>query len=271
MELIKTTNQLKPVNDYLYDNFVKGFNNFIQGKQVNEITVNEYFNHLKKSEYSPSYQRLAKVALKKAIKGSLPLGYMENEKLDVFFKSIKTDKPEITVNDTQIVNRADIKKLIDNSPEKIGLFVRFMYNTGCRVSEMLNAKIKNCTIDKQAVFIQIMGKGRKQRTLTISLDLFEKIKTVFESKDYLFQNSKSKSGKFSRQYVSREINFYSLRAIRKNLSSHCLRHSRATHLLKDKEPIEAVSKFLGHSNIITTLAIYSHNRIETSRILNTGV
>ncbi|MDH4263687.1 MAG: tyrosine-type recombinase/integrase [Spirochaetia bacterium] len=271
MELIKTANLLKPVNDYLYDNFVKGFNKFIQGKQVTENTVTDYFKFLKKSEYSPAYQKLAKVALKKAVKKTMPLDYMENEKLDVFFKSIKTDKQDLSVSETQVINKADLKKLIASSPERMGLFIRFMYNSGCRVSEMLNVKVKNCTLDKNAVFIQIIGKGRKQRTLTISLDLFDKIKTVFDSKDFLFQNPKSESGKFSRQYVSREINFYSLRAIQKNLSAHCLRHSRATHLLKDKEPIEAVSKFLGHANIITTLAIYSHNRIETNKILNTGV
>jgi len=271
MELVKTTNQLKPVNDSLYDNFINGFNKFVQGKPVSEITVNEYFKFLKKSEYSPSYQRLAKVALKKAIKQTLPLGYMENEKLDVFFKSIKTDRPDLSVKEKQILDKSDLKKLINNSPERIGLFIRFMYNSGCRVSEMLNAKIKNCSIDKDAVFIQIIGKGRKQGTLTISIDLFENIKAVFNSKEYLFQNSKSQSGKFSRQYVSREINFYSLRFIRKNISAHCLRHSRATHLLKDKEPMEAVSKFLRHQNIVTTLAIYSHNKIETRKIINTGV
>ena len=58
----------------------------------------------------------------------------------------------------------------------------------------------------------------------------------------------------------------------KHIRLHDLRHTCATYLLSHNVPIATVSKKLGHSNIYTTLDVYTHSvdsdDIEASNILN---
>lgn len=46
---------------------------------------------------------------------------------------------------------------------------------------------------------------------------------------------------------------------------HWLRHSAATRMLREKVPIEIVSKLLGHASTTTTLQIYGHLTVEDAR------
>jgi integrase len=42
------------------------------------------------------------------------------------------------------------------------------------------------------------------------------------------------------------------------IAIHGLRHTHATMLLADREPVKTVSEHLGHANITFTLAVYGH-------------
>jgi site-specific recombinase XerD len=50
-----------------------------------------------------------------------------------------------------------------------------------------------------------------------------------------------------------------------NFDPHWARHSYATRLLRDKVPIEVVSRLLGHASVTTTLSIYGHLSVEDAR------
>lgn len=51
--------------------------------------------------------------------------------------------------------------------------------------------------------------------------------------------------------------------IRKYVTVHSLRHSRATHLVDNGVDMSLIQKFLGHSNIKTTVDFYLHTSIQT--------
>ena len=42
------------------------------------------------------------------------------------------------------------------------------------------------------------------------------------------------------------------------IAIHDLRHTHATQLLADREPVKTVSERLGHASITVTLAVYGH-------------
>ena len=130
---------------------------------------------------------------------------------------------------------------------------------------MLGAKISNCKNFGNETLIEIIGKGSKERTLRISTNLYNEIKNEFNGKIFLFENPRSKSNKFSRQYVLKL--YLRLKRIQKKpFSPHKLRHSRATNLLKSGETLSGVSALLGHSNKSTTTKFYDHTEIETSNL-----
>ncbi len=100
------------------------------------------------------------------------------------------------------------------------------------------------------------GKGNKQRTVYLPLEVYEKIKWLFRGKIYLFETESKKQ--YDRTNLYHEIR----RQARKHgydVSPHTLRHSKAMYL-KDIKGMSAdmVAKALGHSSLVTTLEAYVH-------------
>lgn len=150
--------------------------------------------------------------------------------------------------------------------------LELLYSTGARVSEVEDLKISDIDLLKNEALVT--GKGRKQRIVylnreTISwLDKYLKIRANFGfspekgySKDrHLFLN------RFGSRLSSRSIraivkNSIKRAGINKNVSTHSLRHSFATHLLQEGAGIREIQELLGHEDVSTT-QIYSHLNIK---------
>jgi len=140
-----------------------------------------------------------------------------------------------------------------------------MYSCGLRVSEVISLKVSDLFFEEG--FIRVLGKGNKQRFVPIHIntqkyiniyikEIRSHIKTQKGFEDTLFLNRRGKG-------LSRQMIFMILKelaekiGLTKKISPHTLRHSFATHLLKNGADLRAIQQLLGHESITTT-EIYVH-------------
>ena len=146
------------------------------------------------------------------------------------------------------------------------LLLQLLYQTGIRLSELINLKVSH--IDRGNNNIKVLGKGNKERIIPVDAMLLKQLETYLENKkqindadqQYVLVNNKGK--KLYPKYVYSSVKKY-LGSVTTNQrkSPHVLRHSFATHLTNNGADINAVKELLGHSSLAAT-QIYTSNSIE---------
>jgi len=140
--------------------------------------------------------------------------------------------------------------------------IKVILSSGLRLSEMCNIKWREVDLLIGQVKV-VQGKGAKDRVLWVDEDttmmLQEwKIRQFKEwgKSDYVFttRNLKQLDGKAVRKMIRTYCNKVS---IDKDITTHSLRHTFASDLLRNTHNIRIVQKALGHSDISTT-QIYTH-------------
>lgn len=151
------------------------------------------------------------------------------------------------------------------------VIICLLYASGIRISELL--ELKTAHIDFEQGIVIIQGKGGKGRIVPIPHSVAQKIQeymaTVhakfiahYGQTEYLFPvfyANKIKS--LSRQSCWIILSSLCKQAGIRQVGPHQLRHSLATHLLKNGADLRSLQLLLGHENL-TTVQIYTH--VETS-------
>ena len=143
------------------------------------------------------------------------------------------------------------------------LVLLLFYNTGIRLSELINLQIGQ--IDESYKQIKVLGKGNKERIIPVNQILLNDIKKVIAQRpetnvNNVFVTEKGKA--LQPRYVYGFVKQYlSLVTTIKKKSPHVLRHSFATHLMNNGAELNAVKELLGHSSLAAT-QVYTHNTIE---------
>jgi integrase/recombinase XerD len=159
----------------------------------------------------------------------------------------------------------EVGKLIQRLSAKGGLFVRFLYATGCRVSEMIGIRLPDCKVNG-GVTIEVIGKGGKARKVRIPRKLYDEIRAAFGGRKRLFETENGTQ--YDRSYISHMIERQSKRAIGRMVGAHALRHSAATALISKTNKVQAVSEYLGHADPATTLRFYVHESLTDAELGN---
>lgn len=138
-----------------------------------------------------------------------------------------------------------------------------LYGCGLRVSEAASLRISK--INFEDGFVDVIGKGDKQRLVPLGEMAADAIRAYLEDRplpysraqeDILFLNKFGKP--LSRVSIFNMVKKQAMIAgIQKEISPHTFRHSFATHLIENGADLRIVQEMLGHESILTT-EIYTH-------------
>ncbi len=180
--------------------------------------------------------------------------------------------PKISKRLPVFVDEKDIRKVFEqivfpdtHSGNTEKLILTLLYNTGMRLSELINLKETN--IDYSYGNIKVLGKGNKERLIPVSNELLQDIKKyILEKPDAdsgvqnVFTNEKGKA--FNPKTIYNFVKKYLGEATTiEKKSPHILRHTFATHLINNGAEMNAVKELLGHSSLAST-QVYTHLTIE---------
>lgn len=149
-----------------------------------------------------------------------------------------------------------------------------LYDTGARVQELLDLKLQQIRLDSKPI-VYLQGKGNKTRVVPIGNDTANIIKkyivdnAITIQTDNLFKNKQQKP--LTRAGVDYVLNKYieigrkqKPNLFKKTVSPHCMRHSKAMHLLEAGVNLIYIRDFLGHASVTTT-EIYAKTNPELKR------
>jgi len=253
-----------------YENDIKEFLEFLNKenieniKNVNYSLVRFYLMDLYDKKFSRNSVSRKLSSLRSFFKYLHKENIVEANPFSLVSSPKKEKKlPKFLYND-------DIEKVFDvpnlNLPlgQRDMLILEILYDTGIRVSELVNIKLKDIDFDNKS--IRILGKGNKERIVlygSYAEDVLEEYikngrKQILKEKnsEYLILNGKGYN------ITSRGVrlildNIIKKACLKVHISPHTLRHTFATHLLENGADLLTVKELLGHSSLSST-SIYTH-------------
>ena len=178
------------------------------------------------------------------------------------------DRPKIEKKIPEFLTLEEVSSLlnfeVNNEFEaRNKAILELLYSSGLRISELTSLELSNIDLDE--CLVRVMGKGSKERIVPLGDYAIDALKEyIYFYRPMLNQNNSSyvflnnRGGVLSRQFIFKVIKEECIKkGIRKNVSPHTLRHTFATHLLKNGADLRIIQELLGHENLSTT-QIYTH-------------
>ena len=145
------------------------------------------------------------------------------------------------------------------------LLYALLYSLGLRVGEVTAINISD--IDFKTDTIVIHGKGRRERTLPIVLELRKILK-----KYLVYRRNLINAKELDALFISKKGNRLAIRTVEENfqkvidknrpltlkkITPHTLRHAFASHAMEKKSDLLVIKAILGHAKLATT-EVYLH-------------
>ncbi len=209
-----------------------------------------YVNQLTENHYSAATRKRRLMALRSFYK------FLVTENEIDFNPFLRFSSPKIEQRLPNFITKKELEIMIqkggsaDLQYERNRLIVEFLFNTGIRVSELVQIRKQDILQDG---IIKVKGKGGKERSV-IYVDrskLEETLEYIHKNSSKFIFESKPDSP-LSISQIQRIVKKYGEYIGKSDLSPHKLRHSFATHMLKEGLNIRSVQNLLGHSSLNTT-------------------
>uniref|UniRef100_A9A7I6 Integrase family protein n=1 Tax=Methanococcus maripaludis (strain C6 / ATCC BAA-1332) TaxID=444158 RepID=A9A7I6_METM6 len=246
--------------------FVKFFNYLTNRRNCSITTQNKYFNLLKVFYRLLRYENFREFEIES-----------NNRK-----RFTKYEKKHYDTIDFETYTKILKEVVLSNSRTKVrdALLIRVLWETGCRRSEALNIRYKDCDLEKGRFRIRDT-KTYEERTVVVSEDtlkiVIDYIKQNLrrDADDFIFQNEVTFNGKRVKPDWVTAVFKKAVNKLKEDgaipkgrrVVVHSLRHGRATDLLDKGVPIDIVKEILGHKSLETTL-YYSHSKERKEKLLD---
>ena len=214
-------------------------------KQPSEITEMDLRDYLLSNK---TYSSSTRMAIINAFKCYYRLVF------DKDFNNKILPRPIVEQKQPDILSVEEMQKIIDSiSNLKHKAVVSLMYSCAMRVGEAVNLKIKDLDTKNNRIIIK-NGKGKIDRVVMLDkslLNLLREYWGVYKTNEYLFEGAKG--DKYSAKSIQTIVKSAANKiGLKKKISSHSLRHSCLTQLIKDGVDLRTIQKIAGHKNINTT-------------------
>ena len=138
-----------------------------------------------------------------------------------------------------------------------------LYNTGARVSEITEIKVREVVLNDSTACVHLHGKGRKQRSVPLwrstvkAIRVWLKLNSQFEAESVLLPNrngyAMTRANAALRLTLAvKKATSTNLGLAKKHISPHTIRHTTAMHLLQAGVDISVIALWLGHESPRTT-------------------
>ncbi len=173
-----------------------------------------------------------------------------------------------------ILSREEIWKMLQHADLlKHRILIGLIYGCGLRCMEARNIELKHLDFDRKLLHI-VQSKGKKDRYVPLSDHIIRGVKRYISAEHptiFLFtgntKDSKGLDSRYSQRGVQWAIKSVCKKAgILKDVHTHTLRHSYATHLLEDGVNILQVQKLMGHERVETTMEYLHVCQLENQKV-----
>jgi integrase/recombinase XerD len=164
-----------------------------------------------------------------------------------------------------ILTEEEVKRLV-NAPDtrtptgyRNRVIIEVLYDTAVRRSELTGIRLMD--LDLAAGFILIRGKGAKERVVPLGDRVCERVKNYALSVRPAFVKGADPGYLILNRWGSRLSSngvwamvkrCAQLAGIERNITPHGLRHTCATHMLKNGAPVRHLQEMLGHESLEST-------------------
>jgi len=239
---------------------------------INHELIYEFLAWLQNTRHCSAATKNHRLA---ALKSFFHYCAMEDPALTAIYLDIQKVRSQRVVRSrVEYMSEAALKILLEqpDSQSRCGRRDRFLmillYDTGARIQEILDLRLKDIHLNDQTPCIYLTGKGNKTRAVPMmdkTIAHFHEYMKLFHAEadqthdPYLFYTViKGLKGKMSDDNVSCFLKRYAQSAhelcseVPLQMHAHLFRHTRAMHLYQAGIPLSYIKDFLGHVSVNTT-------------------
>ena len=249
---------LAQFHDFVSDKIENDTESGIQYSQIDTQILSDYMVYLQENRGYANTTTARKIASVKSFFSFLMLtgGIVQDP-------SSSIGSPRIGRALPKYLSEEDMVKLLDEAA-KAGTsesirdtnILELLYATGLRVTELVSLNVSD--VDFTEMYIRCWGKGNKERMIPMLDIVYQSVENYLQELPHdlkpnepIFVGDRGaplKASAFQRDLKQARINL----GLPNTTTPHALRHSFATHLLKNGGDLRVIQELLGHSSLSTT-------------------